>query len=54
MKYPKILYVQIDPNSDPKDDSFLVYQNEENIDDGKVAIYGFKKMVNKRTETIIE
>lgn len=54
MEYPKTIYVQR-INEDIPDESYLSAEEEAgDVADGAVAIYELKKIVNKRTKTIIE
>ena len=54
MKYPKIIYVQRYEVNKPDVDNLSAWENEENADDGKIAIYELKKVATKRTEIHIE
>ena len=53
-KYPKIIYVQTFETDEPDDENLTAWENEENAEDGKIAIYELKKFANKRTEIHIE
>ena len=53
MKYPKTLYVQIEKDIS-NSNMILADENIEGRDNGKVAIYELKKIVNKKTKVIIE
>lgn len=55
-KYPKTLYVQtFEVNNSKEDEENLsIWKNPENLDNGKVAVYEFKKFVKKQTKIILE
>jgi hypothetical protein len=51
MNYPKKIYVQ---SEDDGDTSYLLaWDNPEDANDGKVAVYRLDTIVNKKTKVVI-
>ena len=52
MKFPETIYIKKDGEGD---ETYLIaWDNADDCGDGKVAVYELKKVVKKRTETILE
>jgi hypothetical protein len=51
-KFPKVIYVQME--KDGNEVYPLAWKTAEETNDGKIAVYELKKVVNKSTKTIIE
>jgi hypothetical protein len=55
MKYPKIIYVQVDENAEKGDELYnlLCWPAPEDANDGKIAVYELKKTEKKETKSVI-